>query len=202
MNSDWQRGKLVKWNDDRGFGFIQSNDQSLEVFLHISDVDRPIRSPRVGDMIYYQTISGKNGKPRASRAKIQGATALRASPKFKPVSVTLVLKVALLALLPIMGSIHFTVTQANPTPLFLYLAMSGVTFIQYHEDKFRAQERRWRISESRLHLLELCGGWLGGYVAQQVLRHKSSKPSYQVKFWAIVAVHFVGWILWFVLKAR
>jgi cold shock CspA family protein len=75
MRSDWQRGKLVKWNDDRGFGFIRSEHQSQEVFLHILDVDRAMRSPRVGDIILYQTRPGKQGKPRACHAKIQGATA-------------------------------------------------------------------------------------------------------------------------------
>ncbi|MBW4440363.1 MAG: cold shock and DUF1294 domain-containing protein [Plectolyngbya sp. WJT66-NPBG17] len=200
-----QRGKLVKWNDDRGFGFIQPNDQSQEVFLHISGIARPIRRPRVGDIIHYRTITRKNGKSRACSAMIQGATALKAescSLRFESVSATLVLEVGLLALLPILGSIHFAFTQANPTPLFLYPAMSGITFVLYHDDKSRAQGRRWRIPENTLHLCELCGGWLGAYVAQRLLRHKSSKTSYQREFFAIVTAHLVGWLTWFFLKGR
>lgn len=196
-----QRGKLVKWNDDRGFGFIQPNDQSQEVFLHISDVDRPVRTPRVGDIIFYHTTPGKNGKPRACLAKIQGVAA-KSLPEFTSISATLLLKVTLLSLLPIIGSIHFAITQRNLIPLSLYLGMSGIAFIFYHEDKFRAQQRRWRISESTLHLLEWLGGWIGAYVAQHLLRHKNIKPSYQLEFRTIVAVHLVGWMAWLVLNAR
>jgi cold shock CspA family protein len=29
-------GLLIKWEDDRGFGFIKPNDNGKEVFLHIS----------------------------------------------------------------------------------------------------------------------------------------------------------------------
>ncbi|MBE9013557.1 cold shock and DUF1294 domain-containing protein [Pseudanabaenaceae cyanobacterium LEGE 13415] len=202
MNSDWQRGKLVRWNNDRGFGFIQPEDQSREIFLHISDVDRAKRSPCVGDIILYQTTPGKQGKPRACHAKIQGATAPKVTLQFNPVSVSLVVKVVLLALLPLIGSIHLTLTQRNPIPLLLYPAMSGITFIVYHEDKFRAKERRWRIPEQQLHFFELCGGWLGAYVAQQLIRHKSNKPSYQREFFAIVAIHLVGWTVWFISQAR
>lgn len=202
MRTGVQRGKLVKWNDDRGFGFIQPEDHNQEVFLHISDLDR---SPRIGDIIHYQTIPGRNGKPRACFATLQSAIAPQTSTQlsqFKPVSTKLVLEVVLLALLPIVGSIHFTFTQANPTPLFLYPAMSGLTFVLYYEDKLRAQQRKWRFSENTLHLCEFCGGWLGAYVAQRLFRHKSSKPSYQFEFCAIVTVHLVGWLAWFFLKAK
>jgi hypothetical protein len=29
-----RKGNLTKWNDNRGFGFIQPSDGSKEVFLH------------------------------------------------------------------------------------------------------------------------------------------------------------------------
>lgn len=213
MQSDWQRGKLVKWNDDRGFGFIQPENQSQEIFLHVSDVDRSIRAPRVGDIILYQTVSGKQGKLRASFAKIEGATAPKAlsqtlasapakSPALKAEPGNLSLEIGLLVVLPIVGSIHFTLTQRNPLPLLLYPIMSAITYILYQEDKSRAQQQRWRISENTLHLLELCGGWSGAYVAQRLLRHKSSKPSYQFEFCVIIAIHLVGWIAWFILQMR
>ncbi len=69
------------------------------------------------------------------------------------------------------------------------IAISILTFCAYWRDKRRAEAGDWRIPESTLHLAELIGGWPAAYIAQRVLRHKISKLSYQMKFWAIVAIH-------------
>nr|WP_223257374.1 DUF1294 domain-containing protein [Phormidesmis priestleyi] len=76
--------------------------------------------------------------------------------------------------------------------------MSLVTYALYAKDKSRAQRRQWRTPEQTLHLCELAGGWLGGFIAQRMLRHKSQKASYQTKFWTIVAVHHIAWLVWLV----
>ena len=67
--------------------------------------------------------------------------------------------------------------------------LSALTYWAYAVDKRRAEERAWRVSEARLHLLELLGGWQGGFLAQRRLRHKCSKGSYQVVFWLIVLAY-------------
>ncbi|WP_348532424.1 DUF1294 domain-containing protein [Pseudomonas sp. BN102] len=73
--------------------------------------------------------------------------------------------------------------------LLTYLAMSLLCFVAYWRDKRLAVIGQRRIPESRLHLLELLGGWPGGLLAQRLIRHKNRKLAYQVKFWLIVAVH-------------
>jgi uncharacterized membrane protein YsdA (DUF1294 family) len=45
------------------------------------------------------------------------------------------------------------------------------------------------VPEARLHLLALVGGWPGGLLAQQFLRHKSVKPSFRQAFWITVALN-------------
>ena len=75
----------------------------------------------------------------------------------------------------------------------LYGVMSLVCFGAYFRDKRQARNGQWRTPESTLHLLEMLGGWPGGLVAQQVLRHKNRKLSYQVVFWGIVALHGMVW---------
>jgi len=67
------KGRLARWNDDRGFGFVRSEGDSKDVFLHISAFRRNIgRRPQLGDIIYYQTHTENNGKVRAVNAAIEG----------------------------------------------------------------------------------------------------------------------------------
>lgn len=58
-------------------------------------------------------------------------------------------------------------------------------------DKLAARGRRWRTSESYLHLLEFLGGWIGSLCAQILFCHKIRKTSYQFVYWIIVIFHVI-----------
>lgn len=201
------RGQLTKWKDDRGFGFIQPVDGNQEIFLHISELKDATRRPQVGDTIYYHAVAGKDGKVSACNAFILGArnkptpSSLNSKTTSNAASISPfpVFEVLLLSILPLVGAIHFAGTTSNPLPLILYPAMSLLTFALYTDDKSRAKRGDWRTSEKTLHLCELAGGWLGGFVAQRRLRHKSSKGSYQAIFWSIVGIHYIVWLSWLFL---
>lgn len=77
-----------------------------------------------------------------------------------------------------------------------YVAASLVAFIAYALDKSAARSDRWRTKERTLHLFALAGGWPGALVAQRLLRHKSSKPSFQFAFWATVILNCCA-LAWF-----
>lgn len=207
MKSGLRSGQLIKWKDDQGFGFIHSVDGSQDVFLHISEIKDSNRRPQIGDTIYYY-VASKNGKVSASNAFISGArnNAKSSSPNQKSgsnvSSAFPLIGMLLISTLPLVGSIHFAWRTASilpPTnllPLILYAGISRITFTLYADDKYRAEHGKWRTSETTLHLFELMGGWLGGFIAQQKLRHKNRKTSYQVVFWAIVIIHQIGWLTW------
>ena len=72
------------------------------------------------------------------------------------------------------------------------LLVSSITYVMYAHDKQRAMSKGWRVPESSLHLGELLGGWPGALLAQRGLRHKCSKPGYQVVFWAIVLLYQIA----------
>jgi uncharacterized membrane protein YsdA (DUF1294 family) len=42
------------------------------------------------------------------------------------------------------------------------------------------------------------GGWPGAWIAQQAFRHKTRKSSFQVTFWACVALNLaaLAWMIW------
>lgn len=208
-----QKGKLIVWKDDRGFGFIEPAEGGQRVFLHISAIKDANRRPQLGDEIHYQVMLAKSGKVRASMAFIKGATSRPApdlpTPTQPPAVSTFARpsqswlpEILLLSLLPLIGSIHFAWTVANPIPLILYPLMSLLTFKLYANDKSRAQNKQWRTRENTLHLCELLGGWPGAFIAQRRLRHKNRKASYQTVFWSIVALHMAFWINWFFLGRR
>ena len=66
------QGKLIKWKDDRGFGFISSEGENKEIFLHISALTEASRRPKIGDTIFYEKVIGKDGKLSAVKASIFG----------------------------------------------------------------------------------------------------------------------------------
>jgi cold shock CspA family protein len=66
------KGKLVKWNDEKGFGFIDPGNGAKQVFLHISALKKHGRRPQIGDTIYYQLTMDKDDRIRAVKAYIEG----------------------------------------------------------------------------------------------------------------------------------
>jgi uncharacterized membrane protein YsdA (DUF1294 family) len=82
-----------------------------------------------------------------------------------------------------------------------YFIISAITYITYAIDKSAAEQNRWRIKESSLHLLSLVGGWPGALVAQRTLRHKTQKTSFQIVYWATVGFNTAG-LFWVVLNSE
>lgn len=75
MQSVRCRGRLIRWNDDRGFGFIQPEEGGHQVFLHISALPSAVRRPQVGDIVTYEPAAQAEGKVRAVNAVIAGVAA-------------------------------------------------------------------------------------------------------------------------------
>ena len=68
------KGKLIRWNEDRGFGFIKSDDIKEHIFIHISALKTMSRRPLVNDVICFDVITDKTGKRKAVNAKIVGVS--------------------------------------------------------------------------------------------------------------------------------
>lgn len=57
-------GIVKTYNTDRGFGFIQCDDNRKDIFFHISDFPNKHQSPRIGEKLKFY-IDHNDGKPRA-----------------------------------------------------------------------------------------------------------------------------------------
>lgn len=66
------KGRVKKWDADRGFGFIATKRLEKDVFVHISEFKRCLRPPIVGDVIFFEIDKQKDGKFRAVACKIEG----------------------------------------------------------------------------------------------------------------------------------
>lgn len=67
------KGKLQRWNDDKGFGFIMADNGSDNIFIHISELKNAGRRPVVGDVLLYTLITS-DGKSKAINARIEGVS--------------------------------------------------------------------------------------------------------------------------------
>jgi cold shock CspA family protein len=75
------KGKLIRWNEERGFGFINSPSVKGDVFIHISELKHMSRRPQINDVIYFDTITEKTGKTKAINATIEGVQQKTIRPK-------------------------------------------------------------------------------------------------------------------------
>lgn len=99
----------------------------------------------------------------------------------------------ILLLLSMLGYLH----ASMPGQLALLLAatygvMSITCLALYAIDKRAARHGAWRTPEKTLWLLGLLCGWPGALLAQRLLRHKTSKRSFQSVFWLTVAINLAG----------
>lgn len=67
------KGKLVRWIDQKGFGFIKPENGGDDVFIHFSALKGMNRKPIIGDIIHYKVgFDASKGKSRAINARIEG----------------------------------------------------------------------------------------------------------------------------------
>eukprot|EP00435_Cladocopium_sp_Y103_P013378 s253_g3.t1 len=64
-------GVLVRWNAEKGFGFIQPQDNSEDVFCHVSDLQDGEGSVVEGDYVLYtEKWDNRKGKYRAAEVEL------------------------------------------------------------------------------------------------------------------------------------
>jgi uncharacterized membrane protein YsdA (DUF1294 family) len=91
-----------------------------------------------------------------------------------------------------------TISQVRGISLYValgYFLMSLLCGFFYWLDKRAAQNGQWRVSEAFLLGLSFAGGWPGAIVAQQMLRHKTSKVSFRIAFWLTVAFNILAFVV-------
>ncbi len=178
------QGKITKWKDEQGFGFITPRGGGDRIFVHIKAFSNRHRRPIGNEIVTYEVASDDRGRKRAEHVAFLGDNSI--STQGGGLSFTIsVLFLMFVAVSVFVGQLPFVV-------LGIYLVASAVSFWVYASDKAAAKRNAWRTRENTLHILSLLGGWPGALVAQRWLRHKSKKVSFQIAFWATVVLNCVG----------
>ena len=208
-----RQGQIVRWEAERGFGFIRSPQVTADVFVHLRDFQDRGVTPRVGMAVHFDEIHVGGKGPRAVAVQLSSASASPAAPvqaqrrplpRARPQSAAPMPSAApaVLLILGYAALLAWAVLQGRlPSAALAAVAgLSALTFGIYGADKQAARSRQWRTAENTLHLLALAGGWPGAWVAQRVFRHKSSKTSFMAAYWATVWLHLaavLAWVFWF-----
>lgn len=188
-------GTIKSWDDERGFGFIEPDQGGQDIFVHIKAFKALRERPQVSQRVSFQIELGPQGKKRALNAEL--IRAARPARNCESRSASAQWSTATLFVIPAFGVVLMLGYVLGHPPRWLwwsYIGISAVTFIAYALDKSAAQKGEWRTSEQTLHLLSLAGGWPGALLAQQVLRHKSSKQEFRSVFWFTVGLNVLGFM--------
>ena len=201
-------GRIERWDDARGFGFITSDapvaGSSGPLFFHIRDVDRTHPRPRAGARVRFTPERQRDGRwravrvaaidvaaPRDARARSRRRDAERPARAVSGVAISAA-TIAWAALL--VGAIASG--RLPPGALAALGWLNALTFSVYAFDKRAARQGRQRTPELHLHLLELLGGWPAAALAQQALRHKRAKPDYRRVFASMIVLHLLALAAW------
>jgi uncharacterized membrane protein YsdA (DUF1294 family)/cold shock CspA family protein len=212
-----KEGIIVRWDEAKGFGFIRSDSIAQEVFVHVRDYRIQGNAPlHDGARVSFEHIHVGGKGPRAVAVQLIGAAPVATvRPRVQRASVRPARsrthrsgsapKSGAWLALPLMPAYGLSLARLVwqwrfpwwilPASFLLNLA----TFFAYWQDKYAAQQGRWRIREDTLHFWSLAGGWAGAWFAQQILRHKSRKTSFRDVYWATVVIHcaaVAGWWWW------
>lgn len=71
-----RQGRIVEWNDSRGFGFVLWHGGDERAFAHISEFSDRGARPTVGDVITYDVTTDGQGRVKASGIRYAGAAAV------------------------------------------------------------------------------------------------------------------------------
>ena len=198
-----QQGRIKKWQDDKGFGFIDT-DGGDSVFFHINEF-KARRRPEVGEQVVFTIGQDNQGRRQAKEVQELSFVQQKMAQKNKQIrqrnhkrsaqadfeagqKKRLFVGIGFYGVLILLAITH----KLNWLVVGWYAVLGIITYLTYAKDKAAAQNNDWRTPELTLHIMSALGGWVGAMVAQTYLRHKSQKPEFRVTYYLTVVINMAG----------
>lgn len=172
------QGVVVRFDDDRGFGFIRTPDLTDDVFVHVSAIQGG-RRLRPGQRVRFSVEPGDRG-PRAVRV-VPGSVGL--TPAFT----------AALALVGVLVAATIGLAMIGvPWLVAWFVLLNAATLAVWAWDKHRAVRDERRVPEVVLLALAAIGGSVGAWIGIFWLRHKRRKSQFLLMMSAITVLQISG----------
>jgi len=72
----------------------------------------------------------------------------------------------------------------------VYAVLNAASYTLYGMDKFKARQKKWRISEQNLLIASFLGP-IGAFIGMQQFRHKTQNPTFKLLVPLFVGVHIL-----------
>lgn len=181
-------GRVKTWNDQKGFGFVATEQPPLKIFFHISAVTGRHRRPQLDERVI---VKAKYAEGRWTATEVSSPGRAAAQLKREGRSETLLQPVRgkLVYALPLCG-LWLLLLLVKLPKLFVWAAvLSLVCLAMYAWDKHSALTQGRRVPEAQLNLAALAGGWPGALLARYLFRHKTVKQPFVAVFWLCVCAN-------------
>ncbi|WP_238036452.1 cold shock and DUF1294 domain-containing protein [Psychrobacter sp. Ps6] len=198
-----QQGTVKKWQDDKGFGFIET-ETGESVFFHVSEF-RAQRRPDIGEQVVFSIGQDDQGRRQAKQVQELGFVQQKMAQKNQQIrqrnqkrshqaEFEVGQKKRSFLGLAFYGVLILLAATDKLSWLVIgwYIVLGIITYGIYAKDKRAAQNNGWRTPESTLHILSALGGWVGALLAQTYLRHKSQKSEFRVTYYLTVVINMAG----------
>lgn len=180
------RGIIVKYNKEKGYGFIRSDQTDKDIYFHISNIENDRNISRKQEVEFKL----KNNK--------KGPFAVSIIPGEKQIEpLRFFIGMIIIVLIVTMTILKIILSETSLFSIY-FIAVSLTTFFIYSYDKDASQSDKLRVPEKVMHGLEFALGAPAALVSQKLFRHKTIKKSYQSRFRTILLLQFILLIWYFV----
>lgn len=219
------KGKISQWKDDKGFGFITSDDNQ-RVFFHISSLTTKSRRPEIGDIVVFTSKTDDQNRLKAMNVAIEGLSKtsnyqgnMKVEPKTKN-SFDYILIVALIISVAFTAHIYFKTSSIESSIIFGIPAIIAFILLcrqkkpkrnSFNCTKCKKIERydartisAWNRGFSRLYCNSCHVQWFRNKPSQEKIYSSNKNGGCLGVFILIVGTSFIGGysiVNWFVQVA-